>query len=215
MTTQENEQQQNNKTLKQIDFPFKIRHRYGPIKIAGIGKPDNKRQMLKEPIALIIKANYEVDIREDVKEGYIELNRKVGKQEETVRIFNPKSKLLSFPIGGTVYRGWILDEMEAVALPTNIRHDSLVLKRIMEALMLNYEEFKTKQMKVWMKYGLYALIAIIIGIFALGMLNINVASVLGIQSTQNGPQTIQYIIDANTMTQLGTIWTKQTKQKQE
>lgn len=194
------------KELNSIDFPFKVKHRLGPIKIPGEGTPKNERQKFKEPIALIIKSNYEVMIKENVKEGYITLMKKVGNNEEEIRIFNPKSKLLSFPIGGTVYRGWILDENEAVALPTDIHHDSLVLKRIMEALMLNYEEFKTKQMKVWMKYALYILLAIIGGTLIMGIMGFNIWDIFGNDTAVQGTtQTINYIIDANAITAGGTI----------
>lgn len=189
------------KQINEIDFPFRMKLRTPIFKIATAEPPTKKKHYFKEPIALIIKSNYEVKILENVKEGFIELDKKIGKNIETVRIFNPKSKLLSFPIGNTVYRGWILDENEAVALPTKTTHDSLVLKRMIEALVLNYEEFKTKQMRVWLKYALWFIIVIAVLIGFMAVMGISFADVLGTNAPQQAGQTINYIIDSNSIGQ--------------
>lgn len=104
---------------------------------------------LREPIALIIKDNFDVEILENVPEGKITIKRMVGNREEEVEIANPKSKLLSFPFANGQKRGWIIDEKEAVALPTKTKQDSLELKRLFNALVLNYKSIEEGASKNW------------------------------------------------------------------
>ena len=104
---------------------------------------------LREPIALIIKDNFDVEILENVPEGKITIKRIVGNREEEVEIANPKSKLLSFPFANGQKRGWIIDEKEAVALPTKTKQDSLELKRLFNALVLNYKSIEEGASKNW------------------------------------------------------------------
>jgi hypothetical protein len=149
---------------------------------------------LKEPIAFIIKDNFDVEIRENVPEGYIIVTRKIGRSEEDVRIANPKSKLLSFPFSNKTLRGWIIDEKEAVCLPTDIHHDSLELKRIIEALILNY---KNLDEGVKAKWWYWAVIAIV-GIFFLSVIfNVPISEAIFGKTAQATAPVVQQVVDQN------------------
>ena len=160
----------------------------------------NPETELKEPIAFIIKDNFDVEIRENVPEGYIIVTRKIGRSEEDVRIANPKSKLLSFPFSNKTIRGWIIDEKEAVCLPTNIHHDSMELKRIIEALILNY---KNLDEGVKAKWWYWAVIAVV-GIFFLSVIfNVPIANM--IFPKESVTPVAQHIVDANKNIIMGMI----------
>ena len=91
-------------------------------------------------------------------EGKITIKRMVGNREEEVEIANPKSKLLSFPFANGQKRGWIIDEKEAVALPTKTKQDSLELKRLFNALVLNYKSVEEGASKNWWFWIIVAVI---------------------------------------------------------
>jgi len=183
----------------EIDFPAeKTTSLFGILKGFDLSKnktgqphPNPKGKPI-EPIALIIKDNFEVEIRENVPEGVIKINRRLAQdKEETVRIINPKSKLLSFNFGNETIRGWIIDEKEAVALPHDVKHDSWELKRIFDALVMNYKSMDDNSKNKWWFYVIAGIVVIII---ASMMFGVDLASVVGMGGTQN----ITYIVqDAN------------------
>lgn len=98
-----------------------------------------------EPIAFIIKNNFVMEILENVPEGEIKVTRKIGDKEHEVTLYNPKSKLLTFPFANGQKRGWILDEGESIALPSRKLMDSLQLKRIVGAIVLNWKSIDEGQ----------------------------------------------------------------------
>lgn len=150
------------KVGKEISFPlmkekalFGITKKWKGIRHKTEDTPITKHERPKEPILLIIKNNFEIEIREGVPEGTVKITRKLGDgKEEEVRIIIPKSKMLSFPFpDGVPLRGWIADENEGVALPSKVTHDSWEFKRIFDALILNYKSLDETATKYkWLYY---------------------------------------------------------------
>jgi len=158
------------KVGKEIDLPLKkskgILGRLKTLEIKGDTSNQSLPDEIKpiEPIALIIKDNFDVEIRENVPEGIIKIERKLAEDKtETVRILNPKSKILSFNWGNTTLRGWIIDEKEAVALPTDVKHDSWELKRIFDALVMNYKSMDDNSKNKWWFYIIVGIVVIFLG----------------------------------------------------
>lgn len=144
------------------NFPFKKEKTKIPLikkKIINNNQPKEETK-LKEPILLLIRGNYDVEILENINEGQIEITKKNGKK---VNILIPKSKILSFKWGDDKLKGWIVDEHEAVALPTNTMHDSEELARIFKGLSINYKDYETSnKQQGWATMILYLFIGIAI-----------------------------------------------------
>lgn len=175
----ENEEKEEETRPRKITrFPFKK----GPIPFVGpkrIDLEDKEKGKLKEPIALIINDNYDVTINDNVKPGSITVTR----NGEDVDIMIPKSKILSFDWGGETIRGWIIDVKEAVALPTGITHDSLEIKRAIDAMQTNYKNYKTSQTKAnW--EGATKMILYIGGAIAIIFIAMAIAQTLGLDVMQ-------------------------------
>lgn len=161
---------------------------YMPFKkswIPFIGKTTNTKEdgkgKLQEPIALIIKDNYDIDIYQNVKPGRITVQR----DERDVDIIVPKSKILSFPWGGETIRGWIVDVREGVALPQDTLHDSLEFKRTIEAMQTNYKNYTAQTIRAqwdsYIKLIVYVILAIAAIMFIAGMFGMDVVSLLGLE----------------------------------
>lgn len=98
----------------------------------------------KEPLLFLIKGDNTIQIYEGVKEGPLEIDRGNEKAEITL----PNSKLLTANWGSDTLRLWIADEKEAIALPTRVLHDSLELKRKIDAIIANYKSYHTKGLEL-------------------------------------------------------------------
>lgn len=125
---------------------------------------EDKEGKLKGPLLFIINENQDCEIRQGIKSGRITVESR-GEQTE---IMIPSSKLISFPWGNEVIKGWIIDVNEAVALPTSIKHDSLEIKRSIDQMQTNYKNYKAQQTTAWLKGGsqiIWYIGLIILGIF--------------------------------------------------
>lgn len=195
---------------EEIDFPLVRKKKFfGMIKSFDLmrnktGNPIKENmEKPKEPIALIIKDNFEVEIREAVPEGVIKVERRLAQDKtETVRILNPKSKLLSFNFGKETVRGWIIDEKEAVALPTQVKHDSWELKRIFDALVMNYKSMDDNSKNKW---WFYVIVGIVIILFGSMLFGVSIPELLGIETAKETVVVVRETAETTTTPIIGMI----------
>lgn len=156
--------------IQKIGFPFE--------KTAILGR--KKTRPVNEPIVMVRRETGDTDIYEGFTAGVIEIETS-GRNTKKVEIALPRNKLTSFKWGDERIKGWYVDEREAVAYPTDIIHDSKVIKSIIDAIRINYKDRdaqKLGKLGELLKMGLlliglllagYILTPVITGLFGNGI----------------------------------------------
>ena len=155
----------------------------------------------KEPIAMMIKDNLNVEIYEEVAAGTLVLQEHQTSDKRQRLIVLDRSKMLGFRWGNDIVRGWIFYEKEAVAYPTNILHDSRIIKQIIDVLLNNRKDLDEKKLKAWGDLWMQ----IVIGIVILAVVFLWLLPIFGINILAEPTTTIQTIQQTNAT---GTITTQ-------
>lgn len=95
----------------------------------------------KQPLLWLIRTNHDIDVFEGVPDGLFRIKQKKKDkdrpEEEMKGIILSNSKLLNMRYGDKNIKMWIAFENEAVSYPTDVTHDSSLMVRIYEKIMIN------------------------------------------------------------------------------
>ena len=131
---------------------------------------------LDGPVLLLIEQDSTRGyIYENVKEGEIEVER--GDKEGIVKI--PGSKIISFPDGdGGWTKVWIASDTEGVAYPTEVKHDSRILKLLLDEARQVEKDFEQQKLKFKMDALIKMLPYIILAVLLFMMFGPQLAKVI-------------------------------------
>lgn len=118
---------------------------------------------LKEPILVLIKEDMTVEIKEGVTSGILSLKK--GNKEEAIVTLSEKN-LLAFKWGKASIRGWIAYIGEATPYPSEIKHDSERIAKIIDILRMNYKRLEKRNIGRYEEVGKFVLLLIGLAIAA-------------------------------------------------
>lgn len=133
---------------------------------------------IEQPMLLLMRTNGDIDTFPGVPDGLFKMvkDKKIGseKESETKGILLSNNKLHNWKYAGENVKVWVAYEDEATPYPVNVQHDSSMLVKFYEKILLNSKLLNTddKMIPGWVEKALFVVAGLAILLYIMYKLGI-------------------------------------------